>query len=120
MQLIEAGAVLESGTDMLPAVFINEKEDFTKGYPYLGFVVIGEQLTMHQLNLSIYVLILPDRIKYEDMMLQKINSEIMNKIIMVKEKQNPRITNFISTVNNILTSELQAWLNGQTASDIYA
>ena len=27
VQLIEAGAVLESGTDMLPAVFINEKED---------------------------------------------------------------------------------------------
>lgn len=120
VQVIEAGAVLESGTDMLPAIFISEKNTFMKGYPYLGFVVMGEQLTMRQLNLSIYVLLLPGRIDHQEILLQKTNAEILNNIIMVKEKQNPRINNYISTVNNVLTSELQAWLNGQASTDIYA
>ena len=120
VQIIEAGAVLESGTDMLPAILISEKNNFMKGYPYLGFVVMGEQLTMRQLNLSIYVLLLPNRIEHQETSLQKANTEILNNIIMVKEKQNPRINNYISTVNNILTSELQAWLNGQSSTDIYA
>lgn len=120
VNLVDTNAVLESGTDMLPGILITEKIDVKQKYPYLGFLVLGEQLTLKQLSLSIYVIILPKNIKTSDSSLQIKNAEILNHIVMLKEKQNPRINNYVTTVNNVLTSELQSWLNGQAPSDIYS
>ena len=39
------------------------------------------------------------------------NDALCKKVIVVKEKHNPRVDTFISTMKNILVAQLESWIN---------
>lgn len=119
IQNIECATVTDGTEDSIPAVFISEANSSAKGYPWLGFLVIGDQVTLKQMNLSIYALYLPNKIAETQNIVQA-NEKIISDVTVIKMKQNPRINNYISTVTNILVEVLEEWINNQMSYNIYS
>lgn len=118
VQTVESATVTDRIEDGISAILISEKKSSVKGYPWLGFLVIGDQVTLKQMNLSIYALYLPNKISEMENIVQ-LNEKIISDVTVIKMKQNPRINNYISTVTNILLEVIEEWINNQMSSDIY-
>lgn len=102
-----------------PSVYI-EATDSAK-YPWLSFVVTGEQLTMTQVSFAIYALYLPTKDSQCTQAVDTIeqNQKYQNRLITLKQAQNPKIKNYIESINEILISGLEAWLNNNNTSSMY-
>lgn len=113
------GAVLSSEVEYEPSVYI-EATDSAK-YPWLSFVVTGEQLTMTQVSFAIYALYLPTKDSQCTQAVDTIeqNQKYQNRLITLKQAQNPKIKNYIESINEILISGLEAWLNNNNTSSMY-
>lgn len=118
VQNIQSATVTDSAEDSISAVLISETNSTTKGYPWLGFLVIGDQVTLKQMNLSIYAVYLPDKMAEHQNIVQA-NEKIISDVTVIKMKQNPRINNYISTVTNILVEVIEEWINTQMSYNIY-
>ena len=107
------GAVLSNEVEYEPSVYI-EATDSAK-YPWLSFVVTGEQLTMTQVSFAIYALYLPTKDSQCTQAVDTIeqNQKYQNRLITLKQAQNPKIKNYIESINEILISGLEAWLNNK-------
>lgn len=113
------GAVLSNEVEYEPSVYI-EATDSAK-YPWLSFVVTGEQLTMTQVSFAIYALYLPTKDFQCTQAVDTIeqNQKYQNRLITLKQAQNPKIKNYIESINEILISGLEAWLNNNNTSSMY-
>lgn len=113
------GAVLSNEVEYEPSVYI-EATDSAK-YPWLSFVVTGEQLTMTQVSFAIYALYLPTKDSQCTQAVDTIeqNQKYQNRLITLKQAQNPKIKNYIESINEILISGLEAWLNNNNTSSMY-
>lgn len=91
------------------------------GYPWIVFNVIGEQMMKNQVTLSIYAMYMPEF----DMDLMDIssiiekNDRMCKKILMLNQKQNPKVNNYMMNVTDLIIKELEKWINTQSESDIY-
>ena len=47
------------------------------------------------------------------------NQKYQNRLITLKQAQNPKIKNYIESINEILISGLEAWLNNNNTSSMY-
>lgn len=94
--------------------------DFSEnGYPWLTFNVIGEQITKNQIMICIYAMYMTNfDLSLSDSIIER-NSDICNKILMLKQKQNPKINSYMKVLTDIIIKELENWLNGQNSSSIY-
>ena len=81
-------------------------------------LIIGDQVTLKQMNLSIYALYLSERISAIENVVQS-NEKIISDMTVIKMKQNPRINNYISTITNILLEVIEEWINNKMSCDIY-
>ena len=113
------GAVLSNEVEYEPSIYI-EATDSAK-YPWLSFVVTGEQLTMTQVSFAIYALYLPTKDSQCTQAVDTIeqNQKYQNRLITLKQAQNPKIKNYIESINEILISGLEAWLNNNNTSSMY-
>lgn len=115
VKLINAGIILEGDTDYIPAIVLN---DNGKGkYPWLGFVLMGDQVTKKQIALSIYALYYPENdFSGEDSIYER-NNKSLTRMLTLTKKQNPRINNYISTIESLLVDTLENWFNKDSNDD---
>lgn len=117
-----SGVVIESGVastgwqEYTPSVQINDVS--TDGYPWLSYVVVGDQLMVGQLTLSIYALYVPEKDKLPENVYDK-NSLILGKVQMLKNSQHPKMNNLIKMMTNLIIKELETWINSKREDSIY-
>lgn len=94
--------------------------DFSEnGYPWLTFNVIGEQITKNQIMIYVYAMYMTNfDLSLSNSIIER-NKEICNKILLLKQKQNPKINSYMQVLTDIIIKELENWLNGQNSSSIY-
>ena len=115
ISLVSAGAAVDDWVDTIPTIYIRIN-DTTVRNSELSFLVTGEQITNSTIHLSIMVLLAPtDSTKN---VLE--NEALCRKIIAVKEKHNPRVDTYISTMKNMLIGQLESWIDlANNSQDIY-
>ena len=106
VRLAPAGAAVEDWVDTIPAISICMRDRKGRNAE-LSFLVTGEQITNSAVHLSIMVLLAP--VDSTDSVME--NEPLCKKVVAVKEKHNPRIDTYISTMKNILIGELELWIN---------
>ena len=106
VRLVPAGAAVEDWVDTIPAISICMRDRKGRNAE-LSFLVTGEQITNSAVHLSIMVLLAP--VDSTDSVME--NEPLCKKVVAVKEKHNPRIDTYISTMKNILIGELELWIN---------
>lgn len=118
-KILNCGAVVGDEVEYEPAVYIEENENGK--YPWLSFIVMGDQLTMAQVSFSIYALYLPEKdnncLQATDL-IEK-NQKFKDRLMVLKQNQNPRIKNYIESITEILISGLDSWLNDNNTSSMY-
>lgn len=116
---VKSGAATETGTFTEPSIYIQERDREASAFPYLSFVVTGDQMMLSQINLAVYALFNPDTDEVTAANRAKKNAEFCSAMIMIKEKQNPKLNNFITTFKNVLIQELENWFNNKSETSIY-
>lgn len=91
-----------------------------KGYPWLAFLICGEETIVNHLMLSVYGLYMPDIDLSDALTIYERNAEIAKMVEMLKEKQNPKINNYIQTMTDLFVEELECWINDIRSTDIYS
>ena len=73
----------------------------------------------NQITLSLYVMYMPvmDRSLSESKIER--NRIMCTKVKMLKQKQNPKINNYIANVMDLIIKELEKCLNSQSEDSIY-
>lgn len=92
----------------------------TSGYPWITFNVIGEQMMKNQVTLSVYAMYTPELDKSLGESKIERNKSMCNKMLMLNQKQNPKINNFMSNLTDLIIKELEKWLNTQNENNIYS
>ena len=115
VSIVQAGAAIEGWVDTLPTIHVQTKDSFVRNSE-LSFLISGEQITNSSIHLIIMVLLSP-----ADANGQLLESDsLYKKVVAIKENHNPRIDTFISTMKNILITELENWINQfNNDQDIY-
>lgn len=119
-ELIEASSLSGEFLEFDQVIYIHEKDDSTSKYPWLSFIVSSEQITRKQISVSIYALYIPekDNMSIDDLI--KRNQMTAAKFLSIKNKQNPKVNNYIYTVQSLLVDELENYINaGIETSSIY-
>lgn len=118
-QIKKCGAIISNEVEYEPSVYIEPTSDAR--YPWISFVVTGEQLTVTQVSFSIYALYLPEQDSQCCQVADVIekNQKYQNRLVTLKQGQNPKIKNYVESINEILISGLEAWLNSNNTSGMY-
>lgn len=116
-QCLNAGAVTEVATELEPSVLITENEG---KHRWLAFLITGEQVTKRQVAIAIYVIFMPDKLELSNMKKEKVNLEILNWVMAVKEKQNPKLATKIQTIQTLLIEKLEQCINQSAEENIYS
>lgn len=117
--LIESSPLNSGTVEFEQSIYIEEKGKDGR-FPWLSFLINGEQLTRTQVSLSIYVLYISEKNSLDEEDNIVYNAQAFDKVLSIKDKTNPKVNHFISTISNILIDELEKYLNGNIgASDLY-
>lgn len=106
VKVVPAGAAVDDWVDTIPSIYIC-MNDVNGRNAELSFLVTGEQITNSTIHLSIMVLLAP--VDSTNNIMD--NEMLCKKVIAVKEKHNPRIDTYISTMKNTLIGQLEEWIN---------
>ena len=106
---INTSAITDTGTEAVPSIVISTNQESM--YPWLSIIVIGDQLARSNVDLAIYSIFRPDKIQLNIKNIAESNSILCNKMLVLKEGQNPRITRLIESVKAIITKELEFLFN---------
>lgn len=111
----QVGIVMDGDLDYTESVVIEPTEQ--SKYPWLGFILSGEQMTRKQASVSLFAVYFPQLdFKEESSNIQR-NKKAANRAIMLKMKQNPKINNFIETMQSIVIDELEGFFNQASNSE---
>ena len=117
VNIVESGPTGEYVDFDKTALIVNKLDT---GYPWITFNVIGEQMMKNQITLSVYAMYTP---AFDDN-LGKSNIErnmgMCNKLLMLNQKQNPKINNYMTNLTDLIIKELEKWINNQNESNIYS
>lgn len=105
----QVGIVMDGDLDYTESIVMEPSEQ--SKYPWLGFILSGEQMTRKQASVSLFATYFPEfDFKDESSNIQR-NKKAANRALMLKMKQNPKINNFIETMQSILIDELEGFFN---------
>lgn len=92
----------------------------SSGYPWITFNVVGEQMMKNQVTLSVYAMYTPalDASLGESKIER--NKNMCSKLLMLIQKQNPKINNYMTNVTDLIIKELEKWINTQNENNIYS
>ena len=115
IELIDTRTIIGDSNNVLPAILVHSSNNIT--YPWLGFLLIGDQMLLKQVSISIYSLYIPVIISDSEIDNNKYNEK---EFLIAKEKQNPRLNNFINMVTNLLIESIETWINNSNSNnDLY-
>ena len=115
-EIIESGLMSEDWQEYVPSILVSDVSN--NGYPWLEFVVSGDQLMINQLALSIYSLYVPEKDTLSSSNYDR-NASILRKVQMLKQNQNPKMHNIIEIIKNLMVKELELWINSAEDNNIY-
>ena len=110
------GVFSDGWSDNTPAIVISATDE--QSLPWLSYIIIGEQIILNQMNISIYALYRPELDSLSQSIYER-NQQMEKKIVMLRKKQNPKINTLIQIVTNLLVKELEIWVNSQKVQNIY-
>jgi hypothetical protein len=104
------------------AIMSDKDEEIQNGYSWIVYFVTIEKISNQQIAFSIYTLYFPAldaEIMGDKSVIEK-NRICSQKIIVLKEVQNPKINRNVENVNNIIIDVLEKWANNENEKeDIY-
>lgn len=86
-------------------------------YPWLGFVVVGEQISRKQVSVSLFGTYFPELDHTEESSVIQRNQKAASRAAMLKMRQNPKINNFIDTMQSVVVESLEQFFNSGAQSD---
>lgn len=86
-------------------------------YPWLGFVVVGEQISRKQVSVSLFGTYFPELDHTEESSVIQRNQKAASRVAMLKMRQNPKINNFIDTMQSVVVESLEQFFNSSEQSD---
>lgn len=98
-EVIDSGAYVEGWEEYLPSILVTDCSP--KGYPWLSYVISGDQMMANQVTLSIYSVYLPQKDHLSESIYER-NSGIYSKVQLLKKRQNPRINNNIKLIVDLI------------------
>lgn len=114
VELINAKTIIDDSSNVLPSILVRSSNSM---YPWLGFLIIGDQIFLKQVSISIYSLYIPVIVSNNEIDDNKYNEK---EFIIAKEKQNPRLNNFINMVTNLLIESIENLINNYNSNtDLY-
>lgn len=114
VELINAKTIIDDSSNVLPSILVRSSNSM---YPWLGFLIIGDQIFLKQVSISIYSLYIPVIVSNNEIDDNKYNEK---EFIIAKEKQNPRLNNFINMVTNLLIESIENLINSYNSNtDLY-
>jgi hypothetical protein len=114
---MEVATIMDGDLDYADSILI--KPQSNSKYPWIGFVLTGEQLTLKQASLSVFALYFPADDYLDEKSPIKRNQKASNRTTMLKMKQNPRINNYIGMVESLIVDTLEEYFNSNASEDIY-
>lgn len=82
----------------------------------IAVLVLGEQLRKNSIMLEIFTVV--ENIYDTKVDVKQVNN-CVNKILSVKENQNPRLNNYLQSIKAEVIDQLEAWFNCQNTNNIY-
>lgn len=114
----QVGIVMDGDLDYTESVVIMPSGQ--SKYPWLGFILSGEQMTRKQASISLFAVYFPELDFTDESSNIQRNKKAANRAIMLRMKQNPKINNFIETMQSIVIDELEGFFNrGEESGSIY-
>lgn len=105
------------------SIMADSDKEARDGYSWIEYFVTAEKINNKQVAFAIYTLYFPgfDReVICAKSVIEK-NKICVQKINLLKEKQNPRINRMIQNVNNLIIEVLENWANDENKKvDIYS
>lgn len=117
---------IDNYSEAMDTIFITaDGDEQTKNvYSWITYFVTAEKINNKQVAFAIYVLYVPTLDTEVNSELNSIiekNKLCAKKVILLKEKQNPRINRQIQNVNNLIIKVLENWANDENKKvDIYS
>ena len=109
-------ALSEMSMEETDSIIISEKEGCTM--PWLSFLILGEQIIINHMNISIYTLYRPNKVELSENMYVR-NQAIQKSVLSLKKKQNPKVNNLIHIISELVVKELENWVNTSQTQNIY-
>lgn len=116
-KLMDASSLSGEFLEFDQVIYIYEDDDSIAKYPWLSFIISSEQITRKQISVSIYALYIPekDNLSFDDTI--KRNQMTAAKFLSIKNKQNPKVNNYIYTMQSLLIEELEKYINAGIETD---
>lgn len=111
VKIIKSVATTNLNINPITSILIKELQNCSGGFPELEFLIVGEQITLKQLNLSIHSILLPQAVGNKTGSVEEENEKIINRMMLIKRGEDPRINNYIKMVRSTITEILNSWLN---------
>lgn len=105
ISFVGSAVSVDEWADMIPSIYIRIK-DSTAWNAEISFLITGEYVTNSIVHLAIMVLLSP--VNHQNEVIK--NEALCNKVIAIKEKYNPRINTYVSTMKNILITQIKSWV----------
>ena len=105
------------------SIMADSDKEARDGYSWIEYFVTAEKINNKQVAFAIYTLYFPgfDREVIGAKSVIEKNKICVQKINLLKEKQNPRINRMIQNVNNLIIEVLENWANDENKKvDIYS
>lgn len=115
VELVNTRTIIDDSNNVLPSILVRSSNN--SAYSWLGFLIIGDQMLLKQVSISIYSLYIPVITSHNEIDDNKYNEK---EFFVAKEKQNPRLNNFINMITNLLIESIENWINNSNSNnDLY-
>lgn len=111
-----------SDSTKMISIISDKDEEIKNGYSWIIYFVTIEKISNQQIAFSVYTLYFPalDVEIIDDKSIIEKNRICAQKIILLKEMQNPKINRNIQNINNLIIDVLEKWANNENEKeDIY-
>lgn len=112
-----------SDSTKMISIMSDKDEEIKNGYSWIIYFVTIEKISNQQIAFSVYTLYFPalDVEIIDDKSIIEKNRICAQKIILLKEMQNPKINRNIQNINNLIIDVLEKWANNENEKeDIYS
>lgn len=111
-----------SDSTKMISIMSDKDEEIKNGYSWIIYLVTIEKISNQQIAFSVYTLYFPalDVEIIDDKSIIEKNRICAQKILLLKEMQNPKINRNIQNINNLIIDVLEKWANNENEKeDIY-
>ena len=114
--VVETAISGEEHLDNDIAIYVSEAEADGR-YPWIGFIITFDRITRKQMAVSVYTIYDPEKDSLPLDGIVEQNRFIQQRYINLKNNRNPKVKNYIYTMQSIIVEEMEKYLNSEIESD---